>query len=101
MSSGDYLSLVYLEGSFRKALSNTFGALAPGASYLQFCLKMPCWLDAVLWGSPASWCSSFCVGWLNFNKICYLQPMCLLRQINSTQGCSFILLNKVICENAI
>lgn len=54
MSFGDYLSLVYLEGSFRKAFSNTFGASAPGTSYLKFHLKIPCWLDEVLWGSPAS-----------------------------------------------
>lgn len=50
MSSGVYLSLVYLEGSFRKAFSNSFGASAPGASYLKFRLKIPCWLDEVLWG---------------------------------------------------
>lgn len=54
MSFGDYLSLVYLEGSFRKAFSNTFGASAPGTSYLKFHLKIPCRLDEVLWGSPAS-----------------------------------------------
>ena len=56
MSSGDYLSLVYLEGSFRKALSNTFGALAPGASYLHILSK-----NALLAGRSAMGVTCFLV----------------------------------------
>ena len=84
MSSGDSLSLVHLEGSSRKALSNTVGSSAPGASYLKFCLSK----NTLLARWIAMGVFYFLVLFLPrgfdlyFNKNCYLHPTCLLWEIN-------------------
>lgn len=76
MSSGDYLSLVYLEGSFRKAFLSPLVPqhlglhlkfhLGISSSTADVCYKVTCFLVFII----------LCGFGLNFNKIHYLHPMC-------------------------